>query len=142
MVVHMTPIAIAQSLHRALEAGLSGDELRRHFAPSAVTVEHPNLAKPKGARMPLEQMLTASEAGAGLLASQRYDVHSAVTAGDTAILRLTWTGVIARDAGSFRQGDELVAHIAQFVETADGLITSIETFDCYEPISSSSPSQR
>jgi len=138
----MTPIAIAQSLHRALEAGRSGDELRDHFAADAVTVEHPNLVRPAGARLPLDQILAGSVAGARLLASQRYDVHSAVEAGDTAILRLTWTGVIARDAGPYRAGDELVAHIAQFVETADGRITSIETFDCYEPIASTSPSQR
>ncbi|KOV84138.1 nuclear transport factor 2 family protein [Nocardia sp. NRRL S-836] len=133
----MTPTAIALSLHRALEAGRSGDELRRYFAPDAVTVEHPNLVRPTGGRLALAEMLAASVAGAGLLAGQKYDVHAAVEAGATAILRLTWTGVIARDTGPYRAGDELVAHIAQFVETADGLITSIETFDCYEPMPSS-----
>jgi hypothetical protein len=127
------PIAVATSLLRALEAGLYGEDLRKYFAPSALTIEHPNRLKPEGARITLDQMLAASEVGAGLLSSQRYDVRSAAAVGDTAILRLTWRGVIARDAGPLRHGDELVAHIAQFVETADGLITSIETYDCYEP---------
>ncbi|TQM79987.1 hypothetical protein FHX81_2304 [Saccharothrix saharensis] len=127
------PIAVATALLRALEAGHRGEDLRHHFAPSASTTEHPNRLKPAGARATLDQMLAASEVGAGLLARQEYDVRSAVAVGDTAILRLTWSGVVARDAGPFRRGDELVAHIAQFVETADGLITSIETFDCYEP---------
>jgi hypothetical protein len=127
------PISVATSLLRALEAGQRGEDLRKYFAPAASTIEHPNRLKPEGARLTLDQMLTASEVGAGLLSSQRYDVRSAVAAGNTAILRLTWSGVIASDAGSFRHGDELVAHIAQFVETAGGLITSIETFDCYEP---------
>ncbi|MBB1151644.1 nuclear transport factor 2 family protein [Amycolatopsis dendrobii] len=127
------PVALATSLLRALEAGQCGEDLREHFAPTASTVEHPNRLKPEGARANLDQMLAASEAGAGLMSSQRYEVRSAVAAGDTAILRLTWSGVIARDAGPFRRGDELVAHIAQFVETAGGAITSIETFDCYEP---------
>ncbi|MGV9295710.1 MULTISPECIES: nuclear transport factor 2 family protein [Amycolatopsis] len=127
------PVALATSLLRALEAGQCGEDLRKHFAPTASTVEHPNRLNPEGARANLDQMLAASEAGAGLMSSQRYDVRSAVAAGGTAILRLTWSGVIARDAGPFRRGDELVAHIAQFVETADGVIASIETFDCYEP---------
>ncbi|HUQ59928.1 nuclear transport factor 2 family protein [Lentzea sp.] len=122
----MDPVTAATSLHRALEAGIAGSELRRHFTPDAVTVEHPNLIKPLGARTTLDEMLAASEKGAGLLSSQRYDVHSALVAGDTAILRLTWTGVL-------RNGDELTAHIAQFVQTRDGLISSIETFDCYRP---------
>ncbi|MGW4397771.1 nuclear transport factor 2 family protein [Amycolatopsis nivea] len=127
------PVALATSLLRAIEAGQCGEDLRKFFAPAASTVEHPNRLNPEGARATLAQMLAASEVGAGLMSSQRYDVRSAAAVGDTAVLRLTWSGVIARDAGPFRRGYELVAHIAQFVETADGLITSIETFDCYEP---------
>jgi ketosteroid isomerase-like protein len=122
MVVDM----VIHSLHRALEAGRSGDELREYFTADAVTVEHPNLIKPTGARMPLNDMLTASAKGVELLARQKYDVHSTLRAGDTTIVRLTWTGVL-------RTGEQLVAHIAQFVEMRDGLISSIETFDCYEP---------
>jgi ketosteroid isomerase-like protein len=126
MVVDMDPASLATSLHRALEAGESGPALRRHFTADAVTVEHPNLIKPTGARTPLTEMLANSRKGADLLSSQKYDVHSAQVCGDTAILRLTWTGVL-------RDGKQLVAHIAQFVDTRDGLISSIETFDCYEP---------
>ena len=114
------------ALHRALEAGRSGEELRRYFTADAVTVEHPNLIKPAGAHTPLDEMLAGSAKGVELLASQQYDVHSTQRCGDTTIVRLTWTGVL-------RTGDRLVAHIAQFVETRDGLISSIETFDCYEP---------
>lgn len=113
-------------LHRALEAGQSGEQLRRFFTADAVTVEHPNLIKPAGARTPLDAMLTAAAAGADLLSSQKYDVHSTLRCGDITIVRLTWTGVL-------RTGERLVAHIAQFAETRDGLISSIETFDCYEP---------
>lgn len=123
MVVDMDAIT---SLHRALEAGQSGDELRRFFTADAVTVEHPNLIKPAGARMSADEMAAASVKGAGLLSSQKYDVHSTVRSGDTTIVRLTWTGVL-------RTGEQLVAHIAQFVDTRDGLISSIETYDCYEP---------
>ena len=48
-------------------------------------------------------------------------------------MRLTWTGVGARAVGPFREGQTLTAHIAQFVETRDERIATIETFDCYEP---------
>ncbi|MCX2949733.1 nuclear transport factor 2 family protein [Lentzea sp. NEAU-D7] len=122
----MDPIGLAMSLHRALEAGESGSALRRFFTADAVTVEHPNLVKPPGARSSAEEMIANSEKGAELLSSQKYDVHSAVVSGSTAILRPTWTGVL-------RDGRQLVAHIAQFVDTRDGLISAIETFDCYEP---------
>jgi ketosteroid isomerase-like protein len=128
-----TPATIARALHDALEAGVHGDDLRQLFTHDAVTIEHPNRIKPEGARTPLEQMIAGSTAGATLLASQRYAVHDAREIGDLAILRLTWTGVVAADVGPFAAGQEITAHIAQFVETRDGQIAKIETYDCYEP---------
>ena len=128
-----TPVEAIRALHAALEAGKHGEELRPFFTEDAFTLEHPNLLKPKGARTPLAQMLAASTAGAGLLARQRYEVHDAIEHGDTAIVRLTWTGVVAKEAGPFRPGHELVARIAQCARVRDGRIASIETYDCYEP---------
>lgn len=130
-----TPLQIARALHRALEAGKSGAELRALFTEDAKTVERPNLIKPAGAVATLERMLAASAAGAELLAQQSYTVHHELELGNLAVLRLTWTGVIRRSVGPFREGQELKAHIAQFIETRDGRIASIETFDCYEPFS-------
>ncbi len=127
--------AALRRLHAALEAGAHGEELRDLFTEDAVTVERPNLLNPGGAETPLEKMLAASSAGAGLLERQRYDVADIVERGDTAAVRLTWTGVIARDAGPFRAGQMLTAHIAQFATVRDGRIASIETYDCYEPFS-------
>ena len=128
-----SPIDIARALHAALEAGKHGSELRHLFTEDAQTIEHPNLVKPAGGTAGLDRMLAASEAGATLLAKQAYDVRSAVEHGSTAIVRLTWTGVIARSVGPFREGQVLTAHIAQFIDTRDGRIARIETFDCYEP---------
>jgi len=129
----LSPIAIARALHTALEAGEHGEALRSLFTDDAVTLERPNLVKPAGATSPLEQMLRASTAGAGLLCKQSYAVHSALEQGALAVLRLTWTGEIARDVGPFHAGQQLTAHIAQFVDTRDGRIARIETYDCYEP---------
>jgi ketosteroid isomerase-like protein len=128
-----SPIQIARALHAALEAGTHGAALRSHFTEDAVTVEHPNLIKPAGASTALDRMMEASTAGARMLARQSYAVHAAIEHGALAILRLTWTGVIARAVGPFREGQVLTAHIAQFVETRDGRVARIETYDCYEP---------
>jgi ketosteroid isomerase-like protein len=128
-----SPAGIARALHAALEAGTHGDDLRPLFTDDAVTIERPNRLKPNGATSTLAAMIANSSAGAGMLSSQRYDIHDAVESGDIAILRLTWTGTIARDIGPFHAGQELVAHIAQFIRTRDGRVASIETYDCYEP---------
>jgi hypothetical protein len=130
-----SPINVARALYGALEAGVHGNALRDLFTPDASTVEQPNLIKPRGAMIALDQILSNSTAGAGLLAQQRYDLIGAVANDDLAILRLLWTGTIARDAGPFRAGQQLRAHIAQFVSTRDGRISKIETYDCYEPFS-------
>lgn len=131
-----SPIEIARALHLALEAGKHGDELAPLFTADARTVEHPNLIKPRGAVTALAGMLAGSVAGAALLARQAYDVHSALEVGSTAIFRLTWRGTVAKAIGPLREGQELIAHIAQFIETRDGRIASIETYDCYEPFPS------
>jgi ketosteroid isomerase-like protein len=130
-----TPLQIARALHRALEAGKSGAELRALFTDDARTVERPNLIKPAGSVATLERMLAAAASGADLLAQQSYTVQHEHELGNLAVLRLTWTGVIRRSVGPFREGQELKAHVAQFIETRDGRIASIETFDCYEPFS-------
>ena len=130
------PAAIVQRLHAALEAGAHGEELRGHFTANAVTIEHPNLIKPNGATTSLEGILANSTAGVGMLREQRYDVVDIVESGDTAIVRLTWTGVIGQTIGPFVVGQVLIAHIAQFVRVEDDRIASIETSDCYKPIAS------
>jgi ketosteroid isomerase-like protein len=128
-----SPLTVARALHAALEAGKHGLELRQLFTDDCTTLEHPNLIKPRGGSADLDHMLAASSAGADLLAKQNYGVRSAIEHGDMAILRLVWTGVIARAAGPFRAGQVLTAHIAQFIRVRDGKVASIETYDCYEP---------
>lgn len=132
-------VEVAHALHQALEAGQHGAQLKGLFTEDAFTIEHPNPIRPRGGRSDLQKMLAASEAGAGLLREQRYQVHSALDHGDLAIFRLTWTGVIAKDAGPFRAGQVLTAQIAQFIQVRDGRIASIETYDCYPPFDPPAP---
>ncbi|MET0781133.1 MAG: nuclear transport factor 2 family protein, partial [Microbacterium sp.] len=82
----------------------------------------------------LAAMIAGSDRGAALLSAQEYKVHDIHEIGDLVIARLTWTGTVAVDAGPLTAGQQLVAHIAQFVTVRDGRIARIETFDCYEPL--------
>lgn len=134
MIVHMdSALKIARDLYSALEAGRAGPELAPFFHEDAYTLEHPNLLKPRGARLDAARMLHESQTGAALLAQQRFLVRSALELGDTAIVRLTWSGVVAREVGPFRAGQQLNAQIAQFITVRAGRIACIETYDCYEP---------
>jgi hypothetical protein len=132
MVVHMTALDILTALHRALEAGTTGESLRTYWDDDVVTTEYPNLVVPAGGRHDLAEMMAGSERGAGLLASQTFDVFEAHDLGETAIVRLTWTGVVARAIGPFAEGQTLTAHIAQFVRSRGDKLVSIATYDCYE----------
>jgi ketosteroid isomerase-like protein len=127
------PIETAAALHTAIELGRVGPELEDLFTEEATVTEYPNLVKPTGGTANLSQLLAASRAGARLLSAQRYDVHHAASHGNTAIMRLTWSGTVAADVGRFVAGQQLTAHIAQFLTVRDGRISAVATYDCYEP---------
>ena len=129
----MTHEEIVRSLYAAIERGEHGEAFAKIFTDDARTIEHPNRLKPNGAVAPRDVMIAHAQAGASILATQHFDVRSMLVAGDSVAVRLTWSGVMARDAGPLRAGQRLVAHVAQFIEVRDGRIASIETYDCYEP---------
>lgn len=129
----MSALDAAASLRAALERGEHGETLRQYWADAAMVREYPNRIKPAGSAHGLATILEESARGAGLLSSQHYDVFEEHELGDLAIVRLTWTGVIAADVGPFTAGQELTAHIAQFIRVRDGRIVSLATYDCYEP---------
>ncbi|MGC0369054.1 nuclear transport factor 2 family protein [Microbacterium sp. SLBN-111] len=109
------------------------DDLRHVLASDVSVIEHPNALVRSGARRDLAQTLEGFHRGKALLRAQTFDVHDVLVQGDRAAVRATWTGVIAHDAGPFRAGQELVAHVAATLVVRDGLIVEHETFDCYEP---------
>src|SRR5215213_10129335 len=128
-----SPIETTQALHTAIELGRVGRELEDLFTTDATVTEYPNLVKPSGGTANLGQLLAASRAGSRLLSTQRYEVHHAAQHGNTAIMRLTWSGTVGADVGRFVAGQQLTAHIAQFITVRDGRISAIATYDCYEP---------
>jgi ketosteroid isomerase-like protein len=134
MVVDMSILPTIHDFLRALESGARGDELAARLTDDAVTVTYPNAILPPGATADRAAILAAADAGAGRLAWQRYEIVDEHEHGDTAVLRLTWTGEVARDGGPFHAGQLLTAHVAQFVRVRDGRVSHVATYDCYEPL--------
>lgn len=128
-----SPTVALRAVYAALEAGVDGESLRSFFTEDAVTIEHPNRLKPKGAVSTLEVMLENVERGRTMLATQRYHVEEMVEVGERVVVRLTWTGTMAIDVGELRAGQVLTAQVAQFVQVRDGRVSRLETYDCYYP---------
>ena len=126
-------VAAALALPRALERGVHGEALRAFYTPDAISIEHPNPIAPNGGSYDLDHIVAASDAGAALMQSQRYDIRDVVEVGEEVIFRYVWTGIVGVDRGPFSSGQKLVAHIAAFATIADGRIARFETYDCYEP---------
>jgi ketosteroid isomerase-like protein len=110
----------------------SEDDLRSVLSPDVVVVEHPNALVRSGARRNLAETLDGFRRGKLVLSEQRFDVHEVLTDGDVAAARATWRGVIGIDAGPFRAGQALIAHVAAIIRVRRGLVIEHETFDCYE----------
>jgi len=100
--------------------------------PDAVLVEHPNPVVPQGARRGVEESLAGFRAGRALLSDQSFEIHELVAVGERAAVRARWQGTIGQDAGPFKVGTKLTAHVAAFLTVHDGLVIEHETFDCYE----------
>ncbi|MDO7883154.1 nuclear transport factor 2 family protein [Salinibacterium soli] len=109
------------------------DDLRSILAQDVIVTEHPNALVPTGARRNLTQTLDGFRRGKGLLREQVFEVHDVIAQGDRAAVRATWRGVVGVDAGPFRAGQELIAHVAAALTVRDGRVVAHETFDCYEP---------
>ena len=109
------------------------DQLREVVHPEARFVEHPNPVVPQGAVRDVESTLVGFQAGKALLSAQSFDLHEVLVDGDRASVRGTWRGTVGRDAGPYRAGTTLEAHIAGWLTVRDGLVLEHETFDCYEP---------
>jgi ketosteroid isomerase-like protein len=121
-------------LFAAISDGVTDDRLTRFFHPDAEQVEYPSLMRPLGHRRPLAEMIAGAEAGAALIRTQTFDVHHVVEQGDHVAVQLTWTAVLAIDAGDLPAGSRVVSHVAAFYDFRDGLVLRQSSYDCYEPL--------
>jgi ketosteroid isomerase-like protein len=118
------PLEIAQSYLGAIERG-DREALEGLLAPDVVFEELPNKLAPKGSRRDRATILASFEKGKDLLARQTYEVKSASATGDAVALEVAWTGVT-------KDGKELKASSAMFIETHEGQVTRQRNYDCFE----------
>lgn len=105
----------------------------RYLDPSATQEELPNRIHPAGASYDVAGMRAAALRGRALLASQRYEVVSALADGARVALELAWEGVLAVSAGALAPGARMTARIAMFFEVHGGRITRLRNYDAYDP---------
>ena len=88
----------------AIEAGATGDELGRFFAPDVVQEEFPNRLLPQGARRDLLAILDAAARGRAAMSSQSYRILHAVGEGNELALEVEWVGTLAVPFGQLPAG--------------------------------------
>ena len=96
--------------------------------------ELPNLISPQGSNRGREVMAAGIAQGAQILSRQQYTILNALEAGNTIVLEVAWEGDLAIPFGTVPTGATLRAHIAMFLEFADGRIIRQRNYDCYEPL--------
>jgi len=107
-------------------AAFDEDALARLVHPEVRISEMPNAVNRGGTERGREDALAAFRRGRAMLASQSYEVHDVLEAGDRIAARATWRGRLAA-------GPALQAEIATFTEVRDGRIFRHATYDCYLP---------
>ena len=117
----------------AIEAGATGDELGRFFAPDVVQEEFPNRFVPQGARRDLLAILDAAARGRAAMSSQSYRILHAVGEGDELALEIEWEGTLAVPIGQLSAGERMRARFAVFLQYRDGKIVAQRNYDCFEP---------
>jgi ketosteroid isomerase-like protein len=116
----------------AIQQGATGDALAQFFASDVVQEEFPNRVSPDGKRRKLAAILEGAERGQKVLASQRFEIRSAVATGDRVIFEVLWVGTLAIPFGTIPIGGEMRAHSAMFLEFRGGKITAQRNYDCFE----------
>lgn len=125
-------LQLARRYLAALERG-DVQEVLACLDPAIVQEEFPNRLAPHGATRDLAALRAGAEHGRQLLATQRYEIQSAVVDGDRVALEVRWTGRLAVPLAGLAAGDEMRARFAVFLDFAAGLIVRQRNYDCFEP---------
>lgn len=126
------PRAILQQFLTALEAKDEAS-VAALVADDVARIEHPNRFCPPGRRQTKPDLIDGLRKGAGLLASERYEIEDCVVDGDRIAARLTWEAALAIPIGDQKAGDRLTADLALFVTVRDDRIVEIHNYDCFHP---------
>jgi ketosteroid isomerase-like protein len=117
---------------KAIESRTLGDVVDL-FAPDMVMEQFPNRIYPNGLRAGLAEMLLASEKGRKLLSSESYQITNELVTSDRVALEVLWTGRLAVSFGTLKEGSEMRAHFAMFLEFREGKIAAQRNYDCFDP---------
>lgn len=119
---------------RAIEDGVSFDELASYFTPDVVQREYPNQFVREGAERGIQQLREAAERGRNVIRSQRYEIRNAIASGDWVALEVTWSAVTAVTVGAIPAGGEMRANFGVFLQFRDGRIARQHNYDCFDPL--------
>lgn len=126
-------LRVIEDYLRAIERAAPFEEVAAFFAPDVVQHEYPNQLVPQGATRGLDELREAAARGRKVVTSQRYEIRSAIAAGDRVAIEARWVGVLAVPFGSIPAGGELTAHFGVFFQLRDGRIVSQHNYDCFDP---------
>jgi ketosteroid isomerase-like protein len=126
-------LAVARDYLAAIERGDGPDVVGRFLHPDVVADTFPNRIAPAGMRSNRQQLLERVDVGRKVMQSQRYEITSALAAGDQVVLEIAWTGTLAAAFGDqLPAGASLRARLALFLEFRDLKIIAQRNYDCYE----------
>jgi ketosteroid isomerase-like protein len=67
------------------------------------------------------------------MASQAYEIESALAVGDSVAVEFRWSGTLAVTVGPLAAGDVICGRFASFLEFREGRIVAQRSYDCFEP---------
>lgn len=101
--------------------------------PDVEQTEYANALSPVNRTRDRAGILSGLEAGARIMAEQRYGEPALVVSGDTVVAEFDWSGTTAVDLGPLPEGTLLAARICAVIELRDGRIIGQRNYDCYLP---------
>jgi ketosteroid isomerase-like protein len=126
-------IDTAKRYLRAIEDGVSFEDLASFFTSDVVQHEYPNQFVPQGAQRGIQQLREAAERGRRVVISQRYEIRNILASGDWVALEVNWIAIIAVLVGSIPAGGEMRANFGMFLQFRDGKIARQHNYDCFDP---------
>ncbi len=125
-------LTIAKNYLKTLKAGKTGKDLAIFFHPDIIQIELPNRLNAKGVTSHLSQILERAEKGKKLLKMQTYEIDNACVCGDTVVMEVRWSGVLATPVTTLCAGDTIRAHFAMFIQFKNGQIIQQRNYSCFE----------
>src|SRR5262245_56937100 len=133
MMPEMSPVDVARRYLAALESRAPVESIAALLHPDAVIERLPNRLAPAGSLRRRDEALADVTRGRALLASERYEVTSALADGLRAVLEVSWSGVLDVSAGPLTAGQTLRARCSMHFEldAATGMLRHQRNYDCF-----------